>query len=203
MPSITTAEVKTILKLSDTDYDTTIAALIPLVERDLCEYLNNWFIDRHTQFDTASFRFYQRTTTTGATRSKLTDSVNKQFLQYGFTDTMDVAIDGSWRNHGIYSISSVADSVIKFTTGSYNFTKEYSTDFYTGSAIRINRVRWPESLKVHIAHIIWYNIERRLSFGLNGRTIGTNNISYESLSGGQYPPSIMFGLRRWKNIKLK
>lgn len=203
MASITTDEVKTILNISDTEYDTIITAMIPLVERDVCEYLNNWFIDRHTQFDTASFRFYSRTTTAGATHSRLTDSINKKFLQYGFTDTMDVAIDGSWRNNGIYTLSSATDSELKFTTGSYNFTKEYSTDFYTGGAIRINRIRWPESLKLHIAHIIWYNIERRINFGITGRTIGTNNISYESIMNGQYPPSIMNGLKRWKNLKLK
>lgn len=45
MAIATLEEIKTLLQITDTTKDTLITALIPIVENDIFEYLNNYFDD--------------------------------------------------------------------------------------------------------------------------------------------------------------
>lgn len=179
------------------DYDDLIDYLIPIVEKDLCEYLNNYFEDENTEMTLGSYKFIEKTSSTAA---QLTDTYNQQFLDYGFTDTMDVVISGSHRNSGVYRLSSASAS--RLLIGSTeDFTEESSTEFYSKGLIEVSRLRWPASIKPFVAYIIWNNIERSRNMYITSRTLGQNNITYESLGSGAYPPSVYNGLKRFKNIE--
>lgn len=179
------------------DYDDLIDYLIPIVEKDLCGYLNNYFEDANTYVTLGSYKFIEKTSSTAG---QLTDTYNQQFLDYGFTDTMQIVVRGTHRNSGIYDLSSATAS--RLLIGSTeDFTEESSTEFYSKGTIQVSRLRWPEAIKPYVAYIIWNNIERSRNMSITSRTLGQNNITYESLSSGVYPPSIMNGLKRFKNVE--
>jgi hypothetical protein len=179
------------------DYDTIIDSLIPLVERDLCNYLNNYFPDKNTSYEFSEYIMSPR----GTTAAYIEDG-DSSFITEGFTSTMDITIEGSYRNAGIYHLTSVGSNRLLISTDD-DLTSERDTVEYGSNTLRVRRVKWPDAIKIYVANIIWQNISRAKNSTIKSKSLGPSSITYQSLDSGAYPPSIYKGLRKWKNAKIK
>jgi hypothetical protein len=179
------------------EYDELITYLIPIVERDVCEYLNNYFEDKQTRYQ-SGFDFIPK----GTSNAYIFDSDSK-FSSYGFTSTMDFIVEGSRRNCGLYHASNLSNSKM-YIGSTEDFTSEKSSYAnYASASVRLTRVRWPEAMKVYIAQIIWFNINRSKDYMIASKSIGPTSVSYESLGAKGYPQSLYSGLNKWRNHVVK
>ena len=195
--SISTGET-VYVSYSYNEYDELIDYFIPIVTRDVCSYLNNYFEDDATEYLIGNFKIYAANTDSYA---QIHDTYQAYFERYGLGDDMDIYISGSPRNSGIYTISSGTSEVLKLSSGD-SLLQEYSTDMYSGVTLKINRIKWPAELKPIIAYIIWQNISRAKDQNIKSKSLGPSSVTYETLDGGNYPPSIYGGLKKFKKHRL-
>lgn len=174
-------------------YDTEIDDLLPQIKSDIVEYLNNSFKDVQTQYSASHFQLLSS--------GKIRDTVQR-FKIEGFQDDMDFILEGTERNKGIYTASSVTSEYITIDTQS-TLLKEVSTDEYGGRIIQITRINWPVGLKKTIAKIIWANIDRAKSDNIKSKSIGPLSLSFNSLKSGGYDESVYNELRKYKNVRIK
>lgn len=180
------------------EYDELIDTLLPQVQADVLDYLNNYFVDTETQYASGDFKLIERS---GSSHPQITDTANQEFVKWGFQDDMDIIVSGTPRNYGVYTISDVSSSVMKLSSGD-TLLSESSTVDYGGNVIQINRIKWPAGLKRLVAYILWYNISKAKTSDIKSKSIGPTSVTYESLEGGGYPPSIYRGLKNYKNHKM-
>jgi len=179
------------------EYDSLIDTLLPQVQADVLDYLNNYFIDRETQYASGDFKIIERS---GSSHPQITDTANQEFIKWGFQADMDITVTGTPRNCGIYTISAIDSEVMKLSSGD-TLLAESSTVDYGGNVIQINRIKWPPGLKRLVAQIIWFNIAKAKINDIKSKSIGPTSITYESVGSGGYPPSIMNQLNKYKNHK--
>ena len=188
---------KVYVSYSYSNYDEQINILLPMVEADVCEYLNNYFEDDETEYEVGDLKFIKRA---GSSHPCITDTYNKLFLVYGFTDGMDIHISGTPRNSGIYHISNAAADKIKLSSND-TLEKESSTEVFGAYTAEIHRIKWPAAIKRYIAYLCWFNIQRNRDQSIASKSLGPSSVSYVTLSSGGYPPSITDGLLKFKNTK--
>ena len=179
------------------EYDDLIDTLLPQVQADVLDYLNNYFQDSETQYASGDFKIIERA---GSSHPQITDTANSEFVKWGFQADMDITVAGTPRNAGVYTISAISTSVMKLSSGD-TLLEESSTVDYGGNVIQINRIKWPPGLKRLVANIIWFNIVRAKINDVKSKSIGPTSITYESIGSGGYPPSIMNQLNKYKNHK--
>jgi hypothetical protein len=172
------------------DYDALITALIPLVQDDLVNYLHNCFPDYNTQYEASTL------TLNDATPATITDSESR-FVIEGFEGGMDLALAGSFRNEGIYNVTTVAAGTLTLTTGE-TLLGETSTDLYGGNIITLTRVIWPNEIKQWVAQIIWQNVSRIKNSNVKSKSLGPSSITYSPIGMGGYSDSILKGLSTYK-----
>jgi hypothetical protein len=177
------------------DYDNWIDTLIPKVERDLMCYLNNTFPDRNTYYASANIKVYDCTTNSFGDTSG-------QFEIQGFESGYDIYVSNTYRNEGLYTISSASSNVLKLTTAS-TVQGEKSTDEFGGNVIAVTRVKWPEGLKMLAAQIIWENMNNIKSRNIQSKSIGPSSITYMPLESGGYGNNIYNGLKKYKMARMK
>jgi len=178
------------------DYDSIISVMIPFVQDDLCNYLNNYFPDLNTTYTSGTISMVAGTPAT------ITDS-DSQFVIEGFEGGMDIHVTGTYRNNGIYSIASagVAAGTITLATGEV-LLSETDTDEYGGNNITITRIKWPNEIKHWVAQIIWHNMERIKSSNIQSKSIGPSSVTYMPLGMGGYPKNIIDGLAHYKQARI-
>ena len=176
------------------DYDSTIDLLIPLVQEDLCDYLNNYFPDKNTRYSASSI------TLNNLTPPTITDT-ESQFVIEGFESDMDITVEGTHRNKGIYHIDTAAAGTLTLS-GDDELLDESSTDEYGGNTIRITRIKWPAGIKQLVSQIIWFNIDKATSGDIKSKRLGPSSITYHSLESGGYPSHIMRGLNKYRYINM-
>jgi hypothetical protein len=182
MSVITAFEAIQILGIS-TDKIPRIDAIIPPFEGWLCNYLSNYF---HTgnwvSKNTYSF-----------SASAITDS-ETGFLDDGieFADLMDVHVEGSYLNDGVYSIDTAVAATLTLNS-KYTFESED-----LGATVTLTRIRWPKGLKLAVAKAIEYEL---------GKTRAINEAPARENPGDvdkefRYPKRIMDGFKPWLKMKV-
>ena len=202
MPLMTTAEVKTFIRETSLTYDTLIGYYIPLIEEDICQYLNNWFEDQIIYIDKAGgLAFSRGNTSTGTTQADYVTDDNDDISTAGFIAGMDVAISGG-SNYGIYEIASVTTAVMTMTCTGEFIDQDQDDSYNPVGSIRIARIVWPESLKPIAAKMIWYQINKSKPDGALSESIDDYSITY--VNGREYPMQLLTQLDlRWKYAKTK
>jgi hypothetical protein len=128
-----------------------IADLIPIVTRDVCDYLNNYFEDRVVYVNK-----YGGLAFVSGSPDTITDD-QSDFTTAGFTSGMDIAVRGG-SNHGIYTLSGVAAGTLALDTTGEVIDQDQDVTFNSVGGIRISRINWPSALKPYIAQMINYRI---------------------------------------------
>ena len=202
MPLMTTAEVKLYIRETSTTYDTLINYYIPLIEEDVCEYLNNWFADNVIFLETyGGLAFSRGNTATATTQADYITDDNDQFSTAGFSDGMDVVISGG-SNHGIYTIASVTTAVMKMTCTGVFVDQDQDASFNPVGGVRISRVNWPGALKPIAAKMIWYQIAKNKPDGVLSESIDDYSVTY--VNGREYPMQLLNQLNyRWRHVRAR
>jgi hypothetical protein len=185
----TLAEIKALLGISDTTYDTRITALIPMVEIDLLEECNNTFTNKAISFG-------------GICTITSAGSVYKINCADGKIDEADFAtgdwiwLTGSMRNDGYYSIKSIAAGYIE--------VNEVLTAQADTSTMSLTLIDIPSAIKIYFAKMVAWQLYHVKDDGLQSESIGNYSYSRSALaSDAGYPSTLLGGLAKWKNISLR
>ena len=195
MALMTTAEVKTILGISGTTYDTQIGNLLPFVEDDLIDYLGNAVADGYVYRESGSMLAFVEGDSD--THDYITDG-DSDFLNRGFADDMDIIIEGGFSNTGLYTIDSAAAGKLVLSEYEELVSQDQddtSDDNYIGS-VRISRVKWPKALKVPAAKMVWHLINDAKPSAAQSESIGDYSITY--IGAHAYPERVVRMLDKYK-----
>ena len=200
MALMTTDEVKRILGITDSTYNTQIDFFIPYVERDLIDYLNNKFPDGYVYRESnTEFAFVRGDSDT-------TDYINDtaaEFLEKGFLSGMDITVLGGGANEGLYHISSASTGKLSLTEYGILIDQDQddtSDNNYIGS-ILISRVKWPEALKLPAAQMVNYLIKDATANNVQSEKLDDYSVTYKALAiagSNAYPVEILDRLDKYK-----
>ena len=195
MALMTTAEVKSVLGITASTYDSQIAFFLPIVEDDLIAYLNNTFSDGYVYRESASaFAFIRGDSDTA---DHITDT-EAEFLEKGFLSGMDIIVQGGGANVGLHSISSASTGKLLLSETGVLIAQDQddtSDDNYIGSVL-ISRVKWPNALKLPAAKMIWSLIDNGKVDDVKSEKLDDYSITY--VGGNAYPTAITEMLQKWK-----
>ena len=107
MAIVTSTQVKTLMGISGTDYDTQIAGLIPQVEDWIIDYCNNDFRQNNIYVQSGNIAFVNG----GASADTITDADEQFSDTYAPIAGDSITVDGSFRNDGrTYTIATVTSA---------------------------------------------------------------------------------------------
>jgi len=166
MPLITSAQVKSILQITGTDYDTIIDVLIPFVqEMVVYSICNNTFKNPnvYTYASTISFT------------TKILDS-DSNFVENDFIDASDIIVQNSKHNNGIYLINGI-------TAGELTLDFTYSTETAltvetADNTALVQKIEFPSSLRVPAAMLLNYFMQKDNLKGVKSESVLTYSVSY-------------------------
>jgi hypothetical protein len=179
----TLTEVKTILGITTTDKDVHFTGLMPVVQDDIIQYLNNYFlIDVYYDSRTISF-----------SASSILDSANG-FISNGLING-NVYVSGTRYNNGLYTVSNVTAGTL--TVGETLITES------AGDKVRITVVQFPQSLKKAFADMLSWSVNQTQDiYGIKTETLPDGyKIEYDTTLVG-YPKSVVSQLNRWRKVRL-
>jgi len=165
MAIITSAEVKTLLQISGSTYDTLIATLIPLVQEKINTYCGEPFSvsDIYVASDTIAF--------VNGSPSTITDS-DSGFVTGGFTDSIDVQVEGSVSNDGVYAVSTSVAGTLTLESG------ETLVNESAGNDVVITRVIFPKGIKLDVADYIAFLMIKQ--HGVSSESLGDYSVTYKN-----------------------
>lgn len=175
---LSTAEVKTLLRISDTEADADIASFLPYVQGDLCAYLNNYFEDKLIYLLSSGIAFVSGDPDT------ITDE-NSEFVEAGFAAGMDVAIEGAYANTGIWEIDEVAAGTLTLTSS--NELVSITADDL--GLVRISKINWPRGVKMVAAQMVGYKLHNALPTDVRSKSVDNTVITYAG--SGAYPRRVL------------
>jgi hypothetical protein len=181
---VTRAEIKALLQITGTTQDTLIDALIPLVNNDIFEITNNRFLDTNIRYSSNTF-------TLSNTGKTIVDG-NSRFLDYDFAGVQHINIMGSKYNDNNYKVTSITASTITLDSGSEIINE-------SGNNIYITRVNYPASLKMIVAHMIKFKLNKNIGNGLKSENIDGYSYTLDDVSVG-YPATINAMLTKYKKL---
>ena len=196
---VTLAQVKALLQITSTTYDTVIQSLIPIVEDDVVRYCNTAFQDKH---------IYSEGSALAAVRGDpdtITDSMSN-WVKYGFLAGMDVFIEGgNGSNLGVYQVATVAAATLTLTSVTRLVSQDIDdTDDQPLGVMRVSRINWPRGIEWPAAQMVWYHAKNPVATGeVVSEKIDDYSVTYSA--GGSptaYPASILAGLNRYRLVKM-
>lgn len=178
----TKAEIKVLLRITNTNYDNFIDTVIPLIVLGIIEDCNNNFTTGVVVEDT---------TISFTNSGKYIEDSGDGFDE--FKAGMLIYIAGSLYNEGYQLISGATDAKITLDATVYNDL----IDEDAGALVQINRAIFPDRLKVTIANMIQWQIKKFANFETND----ANEQSF-SVTIQDYPQSILNELSSYRRIEL-
>ena len=208
MPLLTRAEAKHFIQEVSTGYDALIDTWIPIVQADIIEYCNNAFRDRMISRRAVGGIAFVRGSTLTSSNSpdRITDDDEELSTNEGagFKSGMDIIVEGSVTNDGVYTVDTVSSAALSILSTGV-FISQDQDDYYTGAgqgigAILISRVSWPKPLKPIAAKMIWSQISDAKPGNVQSESIGDYSVTY--VNGNAYPDRVVRGLDKWRNAVL-
>lgn len=195
MPLMTSAEVKSILRITDTTYDSDIDFFLPYVEKDIIDYCNNGFQDGYIYKESGSELEFVRGDSD--THDYILDK-EYEFKEHGFRDGMDIVVEGGYSNVGLYTIDSASTG--KLTLDEYGVLEDQNQDSTSDDnaigRIRVSRVKWPDALKLPAAKMAWYLIKNAKTDDVQSESIDDYSITYAGSNA--YPTRIVDMLNKYR-----
>lgn len=198
MAVVTLDEVKAILGTTATSYDAQIETFIPYVQEDILEYTGNAFLDEYVSVEGA----LTIAASTGAGDS-ITDP-NSQFIKAGFAASQDVAIEGGYSNVGVWTLSASTGAVsaakMYLSTTGEVIAQDRVDEVNVAGNIKVSRVKWPASLKVPAAKMVWHLIDKAKDSGVRSESLGDYSVTYAGTNA--YPETVLAGLAKWRKVRM-
>jgi hypothetical protein len=200
MALMTTAEVKQILRITETTYDSDIEAFLPMVEDDLLSELRETFRDGYVYRESLSDLEF--VVGDSDTNDHITDDESK-FVERGFTSGMDIVVEGGHSNAGLYHLEGATAGALTMSDyGEFVAQDQDDTsDDHNIGMIRISRIKWPKALKPIAAQMIWWRIRNAKPDDVKSESIDDYSVTY--VGSYAYPTQVVKGLNRFRRIGLK
>ena len=191
---VTLAQVKALLQITVTTYDTVIQSLIPIVEDDVVRYCNTAFQDKY---------IYSEGSALAAVRGDpdtITDS-QSNWVKFGFLAGMDVYLEGgNGTNLNAYQVDSVAAGTLTLASVNKLISQDIDdTDDQPLGVMRVSRINWPRGIEWPAAQMIWYNVKTPAATDIASERIDDYAVTYaKGGSQGQYPQRTLSLLNKYR-----
>lgn len=195
MALITAAEVKSILRITDTTYDTDIAFFIPFVEDDIISYLGHAFQDGYVYRESGNALQFVRGDSD--THDSITDE-DCEFVEKGFSDDMDIIIEGGFSNVGLFNVQTATTGTLLLSEYGelINQDQNDTKDDHSIGFIRISRVKWPKALKLPAAKMVWHLINDAKPDDVKSESLDDYSVTYAGTHA--YPSRVVRMLDKWR-----
>lgn len=180
MPLLTTDRLMELLDINDNSLRPLISANIVSFQNWISQELNNNF---HTDDDILNNTF-------SFSGQVISDS-DSGFVDAGFTDDMDIHIEGSKRNDGIFRVGAVAAATL--TLDSSVHSNDFATETASNS-IYVTRIAWPVGMELSAAKAIEIDIAKT-------RGIVEASTTLDDL--GKYPEGLLKRFEPWRKWGLQ
>lgn len=189
MAIVTSTEVKTLLQISGSTYDTLIETLIPIIQDEIVQYCNNPFHSTNIYYSASTIAFVDSDPDT------MTDS-DSGFVDAGFTDNIDLHIEGSEDNDSIVHVDTVVAGTLTLASGEYLIAES------AGETITLTRVIWPKALKMIACEMINQRMSKQRLSGVKSESLADHSITFGE-SGGGYSQNIYKQLNKFRKLSWK
>ncbi|CAM4186177.1 phage head-tail connector protein [Paenibacillus alkaliterrae] len=180
----TLAEVKSILQIIDTSKDSVINALLPSVERFILDWTRN-------QFKQTKVRIQGKGISFDATTKAILDSAGG-FVLRKFAPGIQIVVEGSLLNDGVYKINTVTATQLTLTPESVLKAES------AGEYVTITMVSYPASLKLDVASMISFAMAKANKEGIQSESLGDYSVTFTDAS--TYPGVILSRLRPYRKV---
>jgi hypothetical protein len=181
---VTTAEVKTLLSITVSTKDETIKALLPSIEQFLLDWTKNQFKQTKVYRESTAVSFDAATLT-------ITDG-EAQFLVNKLNSGLKIVVEGSLFNDGHYEIDTSTESTLTLVAGSELIAED------TGEHVKITAVFYPRSLKLVVAQMVAYAMQKANKEGIQSESLGDYSVTFTSADA--YPKSILKMLNPYRKV---
>lgn len=179
----TVSEVKALLQITTTAKDDVITALLPTIDRFILDWTKNQFKQIKVRMESSFISFSELVT--------ISDS-DALFIECKFTPGTQIVVEGSLYNDGVYEISSLTAGSLTLATGSGLI------DEAAGECITITMVNYPKSLKLDIAQMVAYAMNKAGKEGIQSESLGDYSVTF--MDATSYPLSILNRLKPYRKI---
>lgn len=171
----TLAEIKALLGISASTYDTQIKSNIPIIEQAICDYCNNDFIDVKQSYRLGyilAVYTYKATLSFVTSTNSVNDS-SSSLAGLNFKAGDSVRIYNSIHNDQIFTIKTVSAGSIVFEDIDIVSTEA------AGSNILMTRLLWPKPLKNIVADMVKFKLNKKLNSAVKSESI--DDYSYTNI----------------------
>ena len=193
MAIITLAEAKTRMRITGSDYDTFITAVIPDAQDFIMEMCNNRFHQPIVTISGSTIAFVDSGPDT------ITDS-DENFLEGYFADNMDIDVENTINNDGVFHADTAVAGTLTLAA-----TDELIAEEAGITVVKITRVRFPRGIKTPTAGLIKYYLNSK-SISPDDKDVTRVKIgSFEEEYGGDFgstsfPKSLLTEFSPWMRI---
>lgn len=183
----TLTEIKALLGITVSTYDTQIKANIPIIEQAICDYCNNDFLDVVSSYKRGyilAVYTYKATLSFVASTNSINDS-GSSLAGLNFKAGDSVRVYNSIHNDQIYTIKTVAAGSIVFED------VDTVKDEAAGSSILMARLLWPKTLKSVVADMVKFKINKKINPAVKSESIDDYSyVNIDEFTHG-FPKSLM------------
>jgi len=121
----------------------------------------------------------------------------------GFLSGMDITVQGGGANTGLYHIDSASTGKLSLTEYGILIDQDQddtSDNNYIGEII-INRVKWPDALKIPASQMVWYLVDDAKASNVQSERLDDYAVTYKALAmagSNAYPTEILDRLDKFR-----
>ena len=180
----TKSEVKALLGITNTSKDAQIDALLPAVDQFARAYLNNEFKNMKVRMSSSEISFANPVTINDA---------GGDFTENKFIAGLVIVVEGSLYNDGVYKIASMTASALTLEVGAELINESAE------ETVSITMVAYPRSLKLDVALMVSYAIQKANKEGIQSESLGDYSITFTAAEA--YPKSILDRLKTHRKLR--
>ena len=207
MAVIQATEIADILNLAaSTARNDAFDRLIPMVQDDVCEYLNNYFADPIVYRDgDGAIEFVRGDTAAATTLADYITDTEAKLSSVGFSTDFeyDILVEGGGgSNAGIHHVKGLTTEGNKFTLNSTGTLYPVDMDdmaHYAGGC-KISLVNWPKAIKPYVAQMVYHRWKKATPSDVKSESIDDYSVTY--VGGNAYPSETVAGLKKWRKAVL-
>ncbi len=179
---ISVEEAKRFLQIMDSSKDELIKMLIPIVQDFVVKYTRNYF-------EILTDKIYRESDKISFWSGIIADA-DEKLIESGFIPNIHVRVSGSVLNDGIYEVEAVDADALTISADIP------LTDEPSGAVVKLTAVKFPEGIKLPVAQLIGYNLEKQRHRGLASERLADWSANYES----DYPKALLSGLNQYRKL---
>lgn len=190
---VTLSKVKTLLQISGSTYDTLIKSLIPIVEENIVDYCNNYFIDYTISYNGIKIPkvyMYNNDMEFVNSTNSIDNSVT-DMTSYDLNVGDSIRVFNSKFNNHTFTIASIS-------TGSIVLEDVNSVKSESGNTIMIVRLEYPTPLEITAAQMIKFNMNK-ITPGMTSESIDSYSYTLGDTKGG-YPKLMSNMLNNYRKL---